>query len=102
MDTNNIIQNVRSRYDHRLNKNLLEEKYKSKLLIVSQGGYWIASTQFISFLSVKELPKEIHLLDEYKNVVLINRKELLTQLIETYNSVMKEWSDELELLKTKR
>jgi hypothetical protein len=102
MDTNNIIQNVRSRYDHRLNKNLLEEKYKSKLLIVSQGGYWIASTQFISFLSVTELPNDIHLLDEYKNVVLINRKELLTQLIETYNSVMKEWSDELELLKTKR
>lgn len=102
MDTNNIIQNVRSRYDHRLNKNLLEEKYKSKLLIVSQGGYWIASTQFISFLSVNELPNDIHLLDEYKNVVLINRKELLTQLIETYNSVMKEWSDELELLKTKR
>jgi len=102
MDTNNIIQNVRSRYDHRLNKNLLEEKYKSKLLIVSQGGYWIASPQFISFLSVKELPKEIHLLDEYKNVVLVNRQKLLASLIETYTVVMQQWSDELDTLKQQR
>lgn len=102
MDTNNIVQNVRSRYDHRLNKNLLEEKYKSKLLIVNQGGYWIANQQFISFLAVEELPEETYLLDEYKNVVLVNRKELLTSLITTYNEVMKEWSDELEILKKQR
>jgi hypothetical protein len=102
MNTENIIQTVKSRYDYRLNKNLLEEKYKSKLLIVNQGGYWIASQQFISFLAVKELPKEINLLDEYKNVVLVDRKTLLTALIETYTTVMKEWGAELELLKQKR
>jgi len=55
-----------------LHKNLLEEKFKSKLLIVSQGGYWISNQQFISFLAVEQLPNEIYLVDEYKNVVLVN------------------------------
>ena len=102
MDTANIIQNVRSRYDHRLHKNLLEEKFKSKLLIVSQGGYWISNQQFISFLAVEQLPDEIHLVDEYKNVVLVNRKELLSSLIENYNIVMAQWSEELDNVKTQR
>ena len=78
MDINQIIKTVRSRYDHRLHKNLLEEKFKSKLLIVSQGGYWISNPQFISFLAVEQLPDEIHLVvDDGVGVVVAAGEEVV-------------------------
>lgn len=99
MDTKEIIQTVKHRYDQRLHKNLLEEKYKNKLLVINQTGYWFASQQLISFLSVTTLGEKVYVQDEYKNIILVDRQELLGVLIETYNVAMKQWATELEDLK---
>jgi|688.fasta_scaffold731026_1 hypothetical protein len=102
MDTKEIIQTVKYRYDQRLHKNLLEERYKNKLLVINQTGYWFASQQLISFLSIEALGEQVYIQDEYKNIILVNRQELLSVLIETYRTAMKQWAIELEELKQVR
>ena len=102
METQQIIQTVKHRYDQRLHKNLLEEKYRNKLLVTAQNGYWLCSTTLIAFLSVESLGSEIYAQDEYKNVLLVNRVELLNSVVANYNQAMTMWAKELEELKTKR
>lgn len=102
MDTKQIIQTVKHRYDQRLSKSLLEEKYKNKLLVINQTGYWLANQQLIAFLSVESLGENIYVQDEYKNILFVNRTELLSVLVETYNTAMKQWATDLEQLKEER
>ena len=104
MNTNDLVQQARARFDHAAVRRVLKEKYEAKLLIAEQGGLWRADQQTIAFLSVmvNDYDDKVVLMDTFDNPVLIERSELLPKLKEVYRNVMSEWYDEWKELESKR
>jgi hypothetical protein len=101
MDTKELIAETKARFIHNSAKSYLKEKYETRLLVAEQGGLWKADINTISFLLNYNLEKVV-LIDTFENPVLVNRKELLDKLSDTYNSVMEQWLKEWEELEKKR
>jgi hypothetical protein len=101
MDTKNLINEAKARFNHNSAKQQLKDKYQSKLIIADQGGLWEADTQLISFLNCMT-SETLVLTDKFHNLVEVNRMELLEKLSELYNTVMSEWYKESKELESKR
>jgi hypothetical protein len=100
METSKIIETVKERFNHHESKKYLEEKYTSQLILVSQGGTWKVSAEFIATL--RGLKSKIILLDIYKKPVLVNAKLLHEECESHYNTVMNNWLNEFSSLSKKR
>ena len=100
MDTNKITQRIKARFDHHSARLYLEEKYDNQLLIVTQGGTWIISPDFLTFLRTSA--KETIALDSNRRPVKINTVELLAQAQDTYDNIMSQWLTEFEELESRR
>jgi hypothetical protein len=100
MDTINLIQRTKARFDHFSSRKYLEEKYNNQLLIVSQNGTWKITPEFLSVL--RNSPPETILLDSNNRPVKINTQLLLTQAQHLYDDVMTAWHLEFEELEKKR
>ena len=101
MDTKTLISEAKARFNHNSAKAYLKEKFNSKLLIAEQGGLWRADAQTISFLNSFS-SKKIVLLGTFDNPVEVDRKSLLSKLIEVDEIIMKEWYNEWRELETMR
>ena len=101
MDTKNLVAEAKARFNHDSAKTYLKEKYQTRLIVAEQGGLWRANTETIAFLNSIKQTKVI-LVDSFENPVEVNREELLSKLIETYEIVMKEWYAEWNELEKKR
>lgn len=101
MDTNELVKDVKARFNINFQKQQLKEKYNARLIIADQGGLWKATPEIISFLSSISLD-EIVILDSYDNPVKVNRQQLLKVVNDTYNSVMIEWHNEFKKLENNR
>lgn len=101
MDTKNLVAEAKARFNHNSAKTYLKEKYQTRLIVAEQGGLWRANTETIAFLNSIKQTKVI-LVDSFENPVEVNREELLSKLIETYETVMKEWYAEWNELEKKR
>lgn len=101
MDTKNLVAEAKARFNHNSAKTYLKEKYQTRLIVAEQGGLWRANTETIAFLNSIKQTKVI-LVDSFENPVEVNREELLSKLIETYEIVMKEWYAEWNELEKKR
>ncbi len=101
MDTKNLVAEAKARFNHNSAKTYLKEKYQTRLIVAEQGGLWRANIETITFLNSAKTPKVI-LIDSFENPVEVNREELLSKLLETYESVMKEWHEEWNELEKKR
>jgi hypothetical protein len=101
MDTKTLIAEAKARFNHNSAKAYLKEKFNSKLLIAEQGGLWRADAQTISFLNSFS-SKKVVLLDTFDNPVEVDRKSLLSKLVEVNETVMKEWYSEWRELEAKR
>lgn len=101
MDTKLLISEAKARFNHNAAKSYLREKYDTRLTIAEQGGLWKANLETINFLNASQTEKVI-LVDTFENPVEVNRKDLLTKLTETYESVMREWLTEWSELEKKR
>jgi len=96
-----LIEFTQLKIDQQVSKLALSERIEQQLLITHNGGLFKATTELISFLSVWDAD-ELYLSDMYNTPVEINRNELLTELKQTYQSVMNEWHCEFEQLKKLR
>lgn len=101
MDTKTLISEAKARFNHNSAKAYLKEKYATRLIVAEQGGLWKADLQTINFLNSSKTTKVI-LIDTFENPVEVNRKELLTKLAETYETVMQDWLNEWDELEKKR
>lgn len=101
MDTKTLINEARARFNHNSAKAYLKEKYDTRLVVAEQGGLWKANLETINFLNSSTSEFTI-LLDSFQNPVEVNRKDLLTKLTDTYDSVMREWYNEWIDLEKKR
>lgn len=101
MDTTILIADVKARFSHNSAKEILKDKYNSKLIVAEQGGLWTASPTLMTFLATS-VTASLVVIDNFGNPVKVDRVNLLTKLRDTYNSVMNEWYEEWSELEKKR
>lgn len=101
MDTKSLIREAHARFAHNSAKQLIKEKYQTKLIVANQGGLWKSTPELIGYLKLNQ-HEELILEDMYHNPVKVIRNELLNRLIETHDQVMQQWFEEYQTLKTKR
>lgn len=101
MDTNELINDLKIRFNHNSAKDYLKNKYESKLIVADQGGLWKATIEIISFLSTSN-QEQIVLMDSFNNPVKVDRILLLNKLTNIYNQVTNEWYTEWSELERQR
>ena len=101
MDTKTLISEAKARFNHNSAKAHLKDKYDGKFIIAEQGGLWKATPELISFLNALN-DNFVILIDNFNNPIQVNREQLLTILVDTYNKVMLEWYNEWKEVETIR
>ena len=102
MDTNEIYQHGRARFEHAAARRLLREKYQAKMLFAHAGGMWRAGPELLTLLASVPVDKEVVLLDLYDNPVKINPPDLKYLAFERWQEQMTAWLIEHEEIATKR
>lgn len=97
-----IVQRIRTRFDHAAAKKTLEEKYQSKMLFAHAGGMWRAGPELLSLLQTCDSKSNIVILDVYDNPVKVDPKELLDLTFERWQEQMNAWLVEWEELRRQR
>jgi hypothetical protein len=96
MDTNNLVKQARSRFDHAAANRVLKEKYEARMIFAHAGGMFKSTPETITFLSLYN-NEDIVLLDLYDNPVKVNAADLKDQMQkrwhEQMNAWLAEWSD---------
>jgi hypothetical protein len=95
MDTNQLIAQARSRFDHAAAKKILKEKYQAKLIFAHAGGMFKSSPEMITFLALYQ-DQEIVLLDLYDNPVKVNADRLCAEMQKRWYEQMNAWLVEYE------
>jgi|TARA_R110000796_G_scaffold30617_1_gene81682 hypothetical protein len=95
-----LITQIKSRFDHATNKKLLREKYQSKMTFAYAGGMFNAGPELLVTLSVCN--ETVVLEDLYGTPVKVNVSELATQTQHRWQEQMNAWLVENEDLSNKR
>lgn len=101
MDTDEIYEHGRARFEHAAARRLLKEKYQAKMLFAHAGGMWRAGPELQTTLLTCPEDTAV-LLDLYENPVRINVKELLVQSQQRWQEQMTAWLVEHEEIGRKR
>lgn len=101
MDTDQLIQHSRARFDHVAAKRLLREKYQAKFIFAHSGGMWLAGPELITLLRGRS-EIDIVLQDLYENPVRVNAPQLLREAEQRWKEQMNAWLIEYEELNKKR
>ena len=101
MDTNQLVKDVKARFNINFQKQQLREKYTAKLLVAHQGGLWKATPELLGFLSISDRTHGV-ILDAYENPIRVDINQLQKKLRETYNMVMEQWHAEYSALEKNR
>lgn len=96
-EVNELVKTARLRFKHNESKIYLKEKYRGRLVIPFNGGMFTATIELLSFLSSVKTEKVI-VLDNYDNPIEVKASELHDVLSLTYNSVMRDWHEEVNEL----
>jgi hypothetical protein len=101
MDTNDLVTQARSRFDHAAATRVLKEKYQAKMLFAHVGGMFKSTPEMISFLSLYN-NEDIVLLDLYDNPVKVNAADLKDQMQKKWHEQMNAWLVEWSELQKQR
>jgi hypothetical protein len=101
MDTNQLVKDIKARFNINFQKQQLHEKYSAKLIVADQGGLWKATPELIGFLSISDSTHCV-VLDTYEKPIHVNINQLQKKLRETYNLVMEQWYNEYTELENNR
>lgn len=102
MDTNEIYQHGRARFEHAAARRLLREKYQAKLIFAHAGGMWQAGPELLTLLQAIPVDDDVVILDLYHNPVKINPQDLKFLALERWQEQMTAWLIEHEEIATKR
>lgn len=97
MDSNDLIEYSRSRFAHETARQLLKEKYESKMFFAYKGGMFRAGFELITFLKCFD-HEHIVIKDLYDTPIKVNVKELLDLANERYMEQMNAWLLEFKQL----
>lgn len=101
MNTEELIQTIKRRFDYESAKQVLKEKYEAKLLFAVNGGMWRAGPELINLLNSFD-DETIVLIDEYGNPCQVNRDELLTETKQRFQEQMNAWLNEFNEVNRQR
>lgn len=102
MDTHEIYQHGRARFEHAAARRLLKEKYQAKMVFAYEGGMWQAGPELLTLLESVPQDEHVVLLDLYENPVKINPQDLKQLAFERWQEQMTAWLIEHEEIATKR
>ena len=101
MDTNNLVKQARSRFDHAAANRVLKEKYEARMIFAHAGGMFKSTPETITFLSLYN-NEDIVLLDLYDNPVKVNATDLKDQMQKRWYEQMNAWLAEWSGLRKQR
>ncbi len=101
LDTEQLVKEIKSRFDHATQKKLLREKYQSKMTFGWNGGMFQATPEMISFLSLYD-DQQIVLEDLYGTPVEVNAQELRNLMQLRWQEQMNGWLVEYQELSKQR
>jgi hypothetical protein len=101
MNTDDLIDHARARFDHVAARRVLKEKYEAKLLFAHNGGMFRADQNLMVLLQA--LPyQEAVILDLYENPIKVDTIEMAYQVGDRFAEVMNAWLVEFEEVSKKR
>jgi len=101
MNTDTIITQSRTRFDHNQAKQVLREKYEAKMLFAHAGGMWKAGADLLVLLNTVTSDTVV-LVDEYGTPVEVATQELKTLVEQRWQEQMNAWLTEHEELRRQR
>ena len=102
MNTNELVNQARSRFDHAAARRVLKEKYEAKMIFAHAGGMWRAGPELHSMIFTCGRMGNIVLPDLYENPVRVDSAELMKLSQERWNEQMNAWAIEYEELSKQR
>ena len=104
LEPEQLVKEIKSRFDHATQKKLLREKYHSKMTFAHRGGMWKAGPELINILtaSLTHGQQGLILPDLYGTPVMVDYKELLTLAQQRWQEQMTAWHIEHEELAKQR
>jgi hypothetical protein len=101
MNTENLVKNIKARFDHAVARKVLKEKYEAKMLFAYNGGMWKASPELLTLLEVC-VDDEAVILDLYDNPIRVNVAMLQTLASERWQEQMNAWETEYQEINKQR
>jgi len=101
MNTDQLIETSRARFDHVAARRLLKEKYQAKMLFAHSGGMWTAGPTLLVLLATVP-PGDAVLLDLYETPVRVNPEELRGIAMQRWQEQMNAWLVDHEETNKKR
>ena len=102
MNTDELVSQARSRFDHAAAKRVLKEKYEAKMIFAHAGGMWRAGPELHAMIFTCGRMGEIVLPDLYQNPVRVNSVELMKLSQARWNEQMNSWEVEYQQLSKQR
>ena len=95
------IKDLKRRFDHANAKQVLKEKYESKMLFAEFGGMWKANPSLINTLSSTS-SEIMYLEDEYNTPCKVPRHKFLSMVQERWQEQMNAWHEEFTRMQSQR
>jgi len=102
MDTNELYEHGRARFEHAAARRLLREKYQAKLIFAHAGGMWCAGPELLALLQAMPVDGDVVILDLYQNPVRVAASEMRHLTFERWQEQMTAWLIEHEEIAAKR
>lgn len=101
MDTDQIIENSRARFEHEANRRLLQEKYQARMIFAYNGGMWRAGPELLNLLQVCGDASAV-ILDLYGNPTQVSPADLRFLAFERWQEQMNAWLAEHQESRSRR
>lgn len=101
MDTDNLFEHARARFQHAAARRILQEKYQGKMTFAHSGGLWRAGPELLNTLMACDANTAV-LLDLHNTPVQIQVQELRTLAQQRWQEQMTAWLAEYQQMSTKR
>jgi len=101
MNTEELTQTIRSRFDYESAKQVLKEKYEAKMLFADSEGMWRAGPKLLTTLLTCP-DEEAVIIDEYGTPVKVQTQDLYKKAQERWQEQMNAWLNEFNEVNRQR
>lgn len=102
MNTDQLVAQARSRFDHAAARRILKEKYQAKMLFAHAGGMWQAGPALNTMILTCGNRPQIVLPDLYETPVRVDAAQLMQLSQERWHEQMNAWLIEHDELNQQR
>jgi hypothetical protein len=94
MNTNQLTENIKRRFDHKQARHILRETYQAKMIFAHGGGMWRAGPDLLNLCKLCD--GEVVLEDIYNTPVKVQTELLYTHAMQLWQEQMNAWHTEYE------